>query len=103
MKKLFVVILALFCTLSVAQDITFSCYKDGDTRCFPSMRSSLDIAVDLVRYGESTGASYQITADRKNKMVTIVLDGKSRSILEEAHRQGLRPDAISALLGAHHD
>ena len=97
-KYIMLAILLSLSNYTSAAEINFSCYVDGTARCFPVEKSMLDIAVDLMIYGDSTGAKYVINTDRKNKMVFIMFDNTMHDTINNLHRQGIAMDARPTVL-----
>jgi hypothetical protein len=68
MKKLFAVI--LMATVVNANSATV-CFEDGVTRCIQSESTAFESVLELLAYGDTTGAVYTISADKRNDSVTI--------------------------------
>jgi hypothetical protein len=98
MRKYILAILLSLVSSVFAAEVNFSCYVEGVARCFPSDKSMLDIAVDLMAYGDTTGNRYVIYTDRKNRMVFIMFDNTMSDTIRNLYRQGIAMDARPAVL-----
>jgi hypothetical protein len=67
MKKAFISIL-LLSSLSHASTV---CFEDGVTRCIQSDKSAFENVFELIIYGDSTGAVYTLSANKRQDSVTI--------------------------------